>query len=576
LPDGSPQGSASSLRSDGWLVGDDEVALEHRAALHAAGWRRSGSGPGPGSGRRPVIGIACTASDLNRCDLGLTTLAAAVRRGVAAAGGLPVAFPVMSLSEDLMKPTAMLYRNLLAIEVEETIRSQPLDGVVALGNCDKTVPAYLMALASADIPALIVTGGFRRPASFRGERLGSGTALWRMYDERRAGRVSDGDWAGLETCLGAGLGACNTMGTASTMAIMAEALGMTLPGAAVFESGDVAAEDRAESAGRQIVSMVAAGTRPSSLLTPAGFERAMTVLAAIGGSTNAIIHLCAVAGRRGITLPLERFGEIAARVPVIADIAPIGTGLMDDLAKAGGVPAVVAAIDGAGGAGDSGGGEGGDAVRWPLRPVSDPVTTAPAFMVVRGNLAPDGAVLKAAAASPDLLRHTGPAVVFHSYAEMRRRMDDPSLEVSRDSVLVLAGCGPVGAGMPEWGNIPIPAKLLRDGVTDMLRISDARMSGTGYGTVVLHVAPESAVGGPLSRVRDGDLITLDAFAGELSVSPGVLDGREPILPSVGDRRGWPVLHRMHVTQAPEGCDYDFLQARTADQLPFVEPVIGRS
>jgi dihydroxyacid dehydratase/phosphogluconate dehydratase len=571
-----------SLRSDGWLVGDDEVALDHRAALHAAGWRRSGAGSssdsgagsGSGSGRRPVIGIACTASDLNRCDLGLTVLAAAVRRGVAAAGGLPVAFPVMSLSEDLMKPTAMMYRNLLAIEVEETIRSQPLDGVVALGNCDKTVPAYLMALASADIPALIVTGGFRRPASFRGERLGSGTALWRMYDERRAGRVSDADWAGLETCLGAGLGACNTMGTASTMAIMAEALGMTLPGAAVFESGDVAAEDRAESAGRRIVSMVAAGTRPSSLLTPAGFERAMTVLAAIGGSTNAIIHLCAVAGRRGITLPLERFGEIAARVPVIADIAPIGTGLMDDLAKAGGVPAVLAALRDA--LGESVAGGSADAPRWPLRPVSDPVTTAPAFMMVHGNLAPDGAVLKAAAASPELLRHTGPAVVFHSYAEMRRRMDDPSLEVTRDSVLVLAGCGPVGAGMPEWGNIPIPAKLLREGVTDMLRISDARMSGTGYGTVVLHVAPESAVGGPLSRIRDGDMITLDAFAGELSVEPGVLDDREPILPEVADRRGWPALHRMHVTQAPQGCDYDFLQARTPDLLPFVEPVIGRS
>jgi dihydroxyacid dehydratase/phosphogluconate dehydratase len=572
-----------SLRSDGWLVGDDDVALEHRAALHAAGLRgssASGSGSGSGSGfdRRPVIGIACTASDLNRCDLGLTVLAAAVRRGISAAGGLPVAFPVMSLSEDLMKPTAMLYRNLLAIEVEETIRSQPLDGIVALGNCDKTVPAYLMALASADIPALIVTGGYRPVASFRGERLGSGTALWRAYDERRAGRVSDADWAGLETCLGAGLGACNTMGTASTMAIMAEALGMALPGSAVFESGDPAAVGRAESAGREIVELVAAGRRPSALLTPAGFERAMTVLAAIGGSTNAIIHLCAVAGRRGITLPLERFGEIAARVPVIADIAPIGTGLMDDLAKAGGVPAVLAAIGGGdGGAGGGAGGDaGGDGARWPLRPVSDPVTTAPAFMVVRGNLAPDGAVLKAAAASAQLLRHTGPAVVFHSYAEMRRRMDDPSLEVTKDSVLVLAGCGPVGAGMPEWGNIPIPAKLLREGVTDMVRISDGRMSGTGYGTVVLHVAPESAVGGPLSRIRDGDLITLDAFAGQLSVEPGMLEGREPILPAVEDRRGWPVLHRMHVTQAPEGCDYDFLQAREPDRVPFVEPVIGRS
>ena len=549
-------GGQPSLRSDGRLAGDDEVALEHRAALHAAGWAR----------RRPVIGIACTASDLNRCDLGLTVLAAAVRRGVAAAGGLPVVFPAMSLSEDLMKPTAMLYRNLLAIEVEETIRSQPLDGVVALGNCDKTVPAYLMALASADIPALIVTGGFRPVASLRGERLGSGTALWRMYDERRAGRVSDADWAGLETCLGAGLGACNTMGTASTMAIMAEALGLALPGTAVLEAGDPAQETMAEEAGRRIVALVAAGTRPSSRLTPAGFERAMTVLAAIGGSTNAIIHLCAVAGRRGITLPLERFGQIAARVPVIADIAPIGSGLMDDLAKAGGVPAVLAALDGGS----------AEAPRWPLRPVSGPVTAAPAFMIVRGNLAPDGAVLKAAAASPGLLRHSGPAVVFHSYAEMRQRIDDPDLEVTRDSVLVLAGCGPVGAAMPEWGNIPIPARLLREGVTDMLRISDARMSGTGYGTVVLHVAPESAVGGPLSRLRDGDLISLDAFAGELSVEPGVLAGREPILPAVPDTRGWPLLHRMHVTQAPQGCDYDFLQARTAEQLPFVEPVIGRS
>ena len=515
-----------------------------------------------------MIGIACTASDLNRCDLGLTVLAAAVRRGVTAAGGLPAVFPAMSLSEDLMKPTAMLYRNLLAIEIEETIRSQPLDGVVALGNCDKTVPAYLMALASADIPALIVPGGFRPVATFRGERLGSGTALWRMYDERRAGRVSDADWAGLETCLGAGLGACNTMGTASTMAIMAEALGMALPGSAVFESGDPAAEERAEAAGREIVSLVFAGSRPSALLTPAGFERAMTVLAAIGGSTNAIIHLCAVAGRRGLALPLERFGEIASRVPVIADIAPIGSGLMDDLALAGGVPAVLAALGGL----DSGGLDS----RWPVRTVADPVTTAPAFMVVRGNLAPDGAVLKAAAASRELLRHCGPAVVFHSYAEMRRRMDDPLLEVTRDSVLVLAGCGPVGAAMPEWGNIPLPARLLRAGVTDMLRISDARMSGTGYGTVVLHVAPESAVGGPLSLLRDGDMISFDAYAGTLSVEPGVLAGREPILPPVQDQRGWPLLHRMHVTQAPQGCDYDFLQARTPEQLPFVEPVIGRS
>jgi dihydroxy-acid dehydratase len=323
----------------------------------------------------------------------------------------------------------MLYRNLLAIEVEETIRSQPLDGIVALGNCDKTVPAYLMALASADIPALIVTGGYRVPASFNGERLGSGTALWRLYDARRAGLLGSAEWARLETCLGRGLGACNTMGTASTMAIMAETLGMTLPGSAVLASGAALQAELAEEAGRRIVGLVSDDVRPSSLLTPSGFERAMTVLAAVGGSTNAIIHLCAVAGRRGLSLPLSEFGLTAARTPVILDLAPVGTGLMDDLARAGGVPAVLAALA-------------GGPARWPL--VSSGVTSLPAFMVVRGNLAPDGAVIKAAAASPSLLQHRGPAVVFHSYEEMRARIDDPYLNVAADSVLVLAGCGPAG------------------------------------------------------------------------------------------------------------------------------------
>jgi dihydroxyacid dehydratase/phosphogluconate dehydratase len=566
------------MRSDAWLGGDDEAALNHRAALRAAGLRRSLGSRGR-SRRIPLIGIPCTTSDLNRCDLGLRSLAAAVRRGVQAAGGLPLEFPVMSLSEDLMKPTAMLYRNLLAIEVEETIRSQPLDGIVALGNCDKTVPAYLMALASADIPALIVTGGFRAPALFRGERLGSGTALWRLYDARRAGLLDSAEWARLETCLGRGLGACNTMGTASTMAIMAETLGMALPGSAVLAAGDARQALLAEEAGRRIVAMVAAGTRPSSVLTPAGFGNALTVLAAVGGSTNAIIHLCAVAGRRGLSLPLERFGAVSARVPVIADVAPIGTGLMPDLARAGGVPAVLAAVAShldlsvpvASGVclGES---LPGGPVRWPL---GEPVGALPAFMVVHGNLAPDGAVIKAAAASPGLLRHQGPAIVFHSYAEMRSRIDDPLLDVTADSVLVLAGCGPVGMAMPEWGNIPIPAKLLSQGVTDMLRITDGRMSGTGFGTVVLHAAPESAVGGPLSRLRDGDVVSLDAYAGSLSVSAD-LAAREPVLPPVRDKRGWPVLHRLHVTQAPEGCDYDFLQARAPDTIAFAEPVIGRS
>jgi dihydroxyacid dehydratase/phosphogluconate dehydratase len=568
----------SGRRSGAWLGGDDEVALNHRAALRAAGFRRAQGS----AGSRPLIGIACTASDLNRCDRGLSGLAAAVRRGVLAAGGLPLEFGVMSLSEDLMKPTAMLYRNLLAIEVEETIRSQPLDGIVALGNCDKTVPAYMMALASADIPALIVTGGFRVPAVFGGERLGSGTALWRLYDSRRAGELSSEQWARLETCLGRGLGACNTMGTASTMAIMAETLGLALPGSAVLAAGSARQEELAEEAGRRIVSMVSSCVRPSAFLTAAGFANAIAVLAAVGGSTNAIIHLCAVAGRRTLSLPLREFAAVSERVPVIADVAPVGTGLMDDLAAAGGVPAVLAAIAShldlsvpvASGA------LMGDALaegplRWPLVPAREPVTSLPAFMVVDGNIAPDGAVIKAAAASPSLLRHRGPAVVFHSYQEMRARIDDPSLDVCPDSVLVLAGCGPAGMAMPEWGNIPIPAKLLNKGITDMLRITDGRMSGTGFGTVVLHVAPESAVGGPLSRLRDGDIVCLDAYAGSLSVS-AELASREPVLPSVSDRRGWPVLHRMHVLQAPEGCDYDYLQARTPEDLAFVEPVIGRS
>jgi dihydroxyacid dehydratase/phosphogluconate dehydratase len=485
----------------------------------------------------------------------------------------------MSLSEDLMKPTAMLYRNLLAIEVEETIRSQPLDGIVALGNCDKTVPAYLMALASADIPALVVTGGFRVPAVFRGERLGSGTDLWRLYDARRAGQLGTAEWARLETCLGQGLGACNTMGTASTMAIMAETLGMALPGSAVLAAGSARQAALAEAAGRRIVAMVASAMRPSSVLTPAGFGNAMTVLSAVGGSTNAIIHLCAVAGRRGLRLPLREFAAVSERVQVIADVAPIGTGLMPDLAQAGGVPAVLAAVaphldlsvPAASGV-SLGESLPAGPVRWPL---GKPVGALPAFMVVDGNLAPDGAVIKTAAASPRLLRHTGPAIVFHSYDEMRRRIDDPLLDVTADSVLVLAGCGPAGMAMPEWGNIPVPAKLLSQGVTDMLRITDGRMSGTGFGTVVLHAAPESAVGGPLSRLRDGDLVSLDAYAGSLSVSAD-LDGRSPVLPPVRDLRGWPVLHRMHVTQAPQGCDYDFLQGLTPDRLAFAEPVIGRS
>jgi dihydroxyacid dehydratase/phosphogluconate dehydratase len=451
------------MRSDAWLGGDDEVALNHRAALRAAGFRRS-RGPSGSQrsrqSRRPLIGIASTASDLNRCDRGLSVLAAAVRRGVLAAGGLPLEFPVMSLSEDLMKPTAMLYRNLLAIELEETIRSQPLDGIVALGNCDKTVPAYLMALASADIPALIVTGGFRAVPLFRGDHppvRGRGAA--RAVAAARAVRLDQ------------------RAGTGDRRR----------------------GPDRDRADGRPGSRGRGPGGAGGGGLTPGSVRTAGDGCFARG-----------VAGRRA--------GAVAARFP-------------GDLA---------ARIHGS--ARQPGTGRGGDQGR-------------------RGQ--------------PGAAAARGPAVVFHSYQEMRARVDDPALDVCADSVLVLAGCGPVGMAMPEWGNIPIPAKLLSQGVTDMLRITDGRMSGTGFGTVVLHAAPGSAVGGPLSRLRDGDVITLDAYAGSLSVSADLSD-REPLLPAVSDRRGWPVLHRNHVLQAPEGCDYDFLAARTPDQLTFIEPVIGRS
>jgi dihydroxy-acid dehydratase len=355
----------------------------------------------------------------------------------------------------------------------------------------------------------------------------------------------------------------------------------------VVAAGDPGQLAVAEAAGRRIVTMAREDVRPSSVLTPAGFDNAIAAMAAVGGSTNAIIHLCAIAGRRAIRLPLSRFAEVSAAVPVIADITPVGVGLMPDLADAGGLPAVLAEIaahldlDALTATGQPLAAVVGSGRRGPhsaIRPISDPVSAEPAFTVLRGSLAPDGAVVKTAAASPALLQHRGPAVVFHSYQEMRARIDDPSLEISADSVLVLAGCGPAGAGMPEWGMIPIPRKLLDQGVTDMVRISDGRMSGTSFGTVALHVAPESAVGGPLARLRDGDIVRLDARAGQLEVEveAGSFAARAPVLPRQADLRGWPLLHRQHVTQAPEGCDYDFLQARTPEQLAFAEPVIGRS
>jgi dihydroxy-acid dehydratase len=585
--------SAQALRSDEWFTGHDETAVAHRAALRSAGALISAAGG------RPVIGIADTSSELNPCNLPLRDVIASVRGGVVAAGGIPLVFPMMSLGEDLMKPSAMLYRNLMAIEVEETLRSYPVDGVVLLANCDKTVPACLMGAASADLPAIMVIGGSRPEVEFRGRSLRSGTDLWTVLDDYRAGRLSEAEWNEFEACYSCGTGSCNTMGTASSMAIMAEVLGMALDGSSLTPATDPDRATQAFAAGRRAVELVTAAIRPSEIMTPDAFRGALAALCAAGGSTNAVLHLCAIAGRLGFTLPLEWINEVAASTPVIADIVPAGRLLVHELHAAGGVPALLAAL------GRSVSRGAVSVTRLPsaqtpaqpepsetpkrapagqravLRDPSDPVRRGPPFVVVRGTLAPDGALLKACAADPRLFQHRGPALVFHGYHDMRARMDDPELDVTPDTVLVLAGCGPVGVpGMPEWGMIPIPVKLAAEGVTDMVRITDARMSGTSFGTCFLHVAPEAAVGGPLALVQDGDQIVVDVRARRLDLDvPADEIERRRIAwapPPSPHLRGWPALYQRTVLQAPDGCDLDFLRARSELERRPVPPIVGRS
>ena len=571
------------LRSQAWLAGDDEVALEHRVALASAGLAISQSAD------RPVIGIANSASDLNPCNLPLRDLAVEVKAGIEEAGGVGAEFGTISLGEDLMKPSAMLYRNLLAIEIEEMVRANPLDGLVVLANCDKSVPGALMGAISANIPTVLVTGGSRPVAQFRGRPVGTGTALWRMWDERRAGRLDDASWAEFERCLSCGRGACNTMGTASTMAVLAEVLGLMVPGTASIPSGEKRGLAAARTAGQLAVSAVHADLRPQAILTEDAFANAIIALHAIGGSTNAVIHLAAMAGRAGVPFPLEEISRLGATVPVLADIEPSGSGLMPDFDEAGGVPTLLRELAGQlrtqarTVTGRCIGELIEDAVpaSGAIRPASAPLRHGGAFGVVRGSLAPDGAVIKTSAATPELLRHRGPAIVFHGYDDMLARIDDPALPVTPQTVLVLAGCGPVGVpGMPEWGMIPIPARLVGAGVTDMVRVTDARMSGTSFGTVVLHAAPEGAVGGPLALVRDGDVIALDVPAGTIDLEVGAdeLERRRAAWapPPSKHLRGWPALYAAHVLQAPDGCDLDFLRAPTPAHRTFVEPTVGRS
>ncbi len=570
------------LRSEKWFAPDNDIGFQHRAALRSIGLtRESFSG-------RPIIGICNSWSELNNCNIHLRVVADAVKRGVWAAGGVPLEFMTISLGEELTMPTTMLYRNLMAMDVEEMIRSNPLDGVVLLCGCDKTAPAQLMGAASMDIPAIMLPVGPMLSGRWRGQTVGSGTDLWKFWDERRSGRLNKQEWEELESCYARSPGTCNTMGTASTMASVAEVLGMTLPGAASIPAADSRRLAAAEATGRRVVKIVEEDLRPSRILTLPAFENAIRAIVALGGSTNAVIHLIAIAGRLGIRLPLDLFDALARSTPVIANLQPAGTYLMEDFFYAGGVQAVLREIFPL---------LHGDALTVTgerleqnlagarcdnaevIRPLSQPVQSEPSLTVLHGNLAPNGALIKTSAASSGLLRHTGCAIVFDSYEEMLKRIDDPDLEVDPSSVLVLRNAGPVGGpGMPEWGMIPLPAKLVKQGVKDMVRMSDARMSGTGFGTVVLHISPESAVGGPLAAIRTGDMISLDAAGRhvEVLIAEDILkermQGWKPA--ACRFRRGYYAMFLDHVLQAHQGCDFDFLCSTAGDE-PY-EPQIGRT
>ncbi|WP_370947579.1 L-arabinonate dehydratase [Amycolatopsis sp. cg5] len=563
------------LRSHRWFGGDELRNFSHRARS-----RQLGFNPEEHLGK-PVIGILNTWSDINPCHMHLRERAEQVKRGVWQAGGFPLEFPVATLSETYQKPTPMLYRNLLAMETEEILRSYPIDGAVLMGGCDKSTPALLMGAASAGLPSIFVPAGPMLKGHWRDETLGSGTDMWKYWDDKRAGLIGDAELSELERGLARSPGTCMTMGTASTMTSAAEVLGMTLPGAASIPAVDSAHHRMAAASGARVVDMVWENLTISQVLDKRAYSDAITTVLALGGSTNAVIHLIAMAGRSQIPLSIEDFDAIARQVPVLANVRPGGDFLMEDFYYAGGLPGLLSRLtdllhtDRVTVTGKTLGEllasarVHNDDV---IRTRENPVAAEGGVAVLRGNLAPSGAVIKHIAAEPHLLTHTGPAVVFDNYSDLKKRINDPELGITEDSVLVLRGSGPLGGpGMPEYGMLPIPDHLLAKGVRDMVRISDARMSGTSYGACVLHVAPESFVGGPLALVRDGDLITLDVPARRLhlEVDDAELDARrarwEP--PSPPFERGYGSLYAKHITQADEGCDFDFLAKAGANPEP---------
>ena len=560
--------SRTPYRSSAWFDTPELYGWLRHAAFKAQGFDESAFVG------RPVIGICNSWSELTHCNVHLKQLADAVKRGVRQAGGFPLEFPVMSLGEYNMRPTTMLYRNLMSMDVEESITANPLDGVVLLGGCDKTTPALLMGAASADVPAILVTGGPQLKASWRGEELGTCTDCRRYQQELRAGRITEDDWADLQGSIIRSPGHCGVMGTASTMAALGEALGMALPGNAAIPAADSRRMQLAEDAGRQIVEIVERDLRPTRVLTVEAFENAIRTLHAIGGSTNAIVHLTAIAGRVGIVLPPSLFDDLSRSTPFILDLKPSGRFLMEDFYYAGGVPALLQEVssllhtDALTVTGRSLGENNADAQvhnREVIRSIKEPLEPEGGLAVLFGSLAPNGAIIRSTTAAPEMLTHRGRAVVFEGHEDMERRIDDPDLDVRPDDVLVLRSAGPIGGpGMPEWGFLPIPAKLLRQGVRDMVRVSDARMSGTAFGTVVVHVTPESAAGGPLATVRDGDTIELDVPGRRLAL---LVDDREiqrrmseVQRPAAPYDRGYGWLFTQHILQADMGCDFDFLRS----------------
>ncbi|WP_433250127.1 IlvD/Edd family dehydratase [Actinomadura nitritigenes] len=569
----SSEQDRAPLRSREWFGGSDINGFIHRS------WMKNQGVPDRMFDGRPVIGICNTFSDLTPCNGHFRELAEHVKRGVLEAGGFPVEFPAMSLGETIVRPTTMLYRNLVSMEVEESIRANPVDGVVLLCGCDKTTPSLLMGAASCDLPTIVVSGGPMLSGRWKGRAVGNGTSLFEMIDELRAGRLTECEFRAAEGAMARSAGSCNTMGTASTMASMVEALGLALPGNAAIPAVDARRRLLARDSGARAVAMVREDLRMSRIVTRASFENAIKVNAAIGGSTNAVLHLLALAGRLEVELELDDFDRVAEGVPLLVDLMPAGRFLMEDFHAAGGLGVVLKELgdllhtDAPTVDGRTLGENAADATAWDrevIRPIGEPLLPDARITVLRGNLAPSGAVVKPAAASPHLLRHTGPALVFDGMDDLRARIDDPDLPADENTVLVLRHAGPRGyPGMPEVGNLPLPKKLLEAGVTDMVRISDARMSGTAFGTVVLHVAPEAAAGGPLGAVRDGDMVELDVAAGTLNLLVDADDIRRRLAETVvppPPSTGYARLYVEHVLQADRGADFDFLVGRRGAEV----------